>query len=164
MGLAGKVAAKADAMIRVPRAAIAVAISILLLAAGRAQSQWSGRDGWIEESGAKLLKDDPGHSYLDPASVHRGDDGLVYFNESSGVMKPEDVGHTGFMKNAYDCGKNIKYMCVGQGDWRNDLKSTIDTADDPALPIYRKYLCGDSAADLSKMVTDEHNPRDAAHH
>ena len=122
---------------------VSIACAIAILAAIPARAQWSGRDGWIEESGAKSLKDDPGHSYLDPASVRRGDDGLIYFNESSGVLKPDDVGRTGFMKNAYDCAKNIKYMCVGQGDWRNDRSSTIHTSDDPALPIYRKYLCGD---------------------
>ena len=101
---------------------------------------------WIEETNAKTLKDDPGHSYLDPASVHRGDDGLVYFNEVSGITKPEQVGQSGFMKNAYDCARNIKYMCVGQGDWKNDQSSTIRTSDDPALPIYRKYICGDDSA------------------
>ena len=61
------------------------------------------------------------------------------------MSRPEDIGRTGFMKDAYDCTKDIKYMCVGLGDWRNDLKSTIKAANDPALPIYRKYLCGDSA-------------------
>lgn len=121
---------------------IVLAISIVLLAAS-VNAQSSGHDGWIEERGGKTLADDPGRSYLDPTSVHRGDDGLVYFNEVSGVTKPAEVGRLGFMKNAYDCTKNIKYMCVGQGDWRNDLSSTIRTSDDPALPIYRKYLCGD---------------------
>jgi hypothetical protein len=124
-------------------ASIALAVAMVLLAIG-ANAQSSGRDGWIEESGGKTLPDDPGRSYLDPASVHRGDDGLIYFNEVSGVTQPGDVGRTGFMKNAYDCAKNIKYMCVGQGDWRNDLSSTIHTSDDPALPIYRKYLCGEN--------------------
>ena len=113
-----------------------------------ARAQWNGHDGeingWIEETDGKTLADNPGHSYLDPASVHRGDDGLVYFNESSGVTKPEEIGRAGFMKNAYDCAKNLKYMCIGQKDWRHDQSSTINTADDPALPIYRKYICGDS--------------------
>jgi hypothetical protein len=53
------------------------------------------------------------------------------------------------MKDAYDCSKNIKYMCVEQGDWRNDKKSTVDAAKDPALPVYRKYLCGDDATSNS---------------
>jgi hypothetical protein len=129
------------------RAHISVAFAVaILLAAVHAPAQWSGHDGWIEETNGKTLKDDPGHSYLDPASVHRGDDGLVYFNESSGVTKPEEIGRTGFMKDAYDCAKNVKYMCVGLGDWRNDKKSAIDTANDPALHVYRKYLCGDAAS------------------
>jgi hypothetical protein len=131
-------------------ALISVATLLLVLAplgSACAQTQWSGREGWVEEPATKSLnvKSDVEHSYLDPASVHRGDDGLVYFSESTGVTKPEDIGHTGFMKDAYDCGKNLKYMCVGIGDWRNDLKSTIKTADDPALQVYRKYLCGDGA-------------------
>ena len=67
-------------------ASIAFAMTIVLLALS-AHAQWSGRDGWIEERGGKTLPDDPGHSYLDPASVHRGEDGLVYFNEASGVSK-----------------------------------------------------------------------------
>jgi len=122
---------------------IAIALLCSLL---DAYAQWNGHDGWVEETNGKTLADDPGHSYLDPASVHRGDDGLVYFNESNGVNKSEDIGHTGIMKDAYDCARNIKYMCVGTGDWRNDQSSTIHTGDDPALPIYRKYLCGDDAS------------------
>jgi hypothetical protein len=125
--------------------AIACALSILFVTTC-AQTQWNGHDGWVEETNAKTLKDDPGRSYLDPTSVRHGDDGMVYFNEISGVTKPEDIGNKGFMKNAYDCSRNIKYMCVGQGDWRNDLSSTIKTSDDPALPLYRKYLCGDQAS------------------
>lgn len=127
-----------------------LALIALVVVSGASQAQWSGRDGWVEETNGKTLKDDPGHSYLDPVSVHRGDDGLVYFNESSGVMKPDDIGHAGFMKDAYDCANNIKYVCVGVGNWRNDLKSTIDTANDPALPLYRKYLCGDADASAAK--------------
>jgi hypothetical protein len=124
---------------------ISRALAILMLLASRAQAQWNGRDGWIEEPAAKSLNVDGTreHAYLDPASVHRGDDGLVYFNESTGVTKPEEIGHTGFMKDAYDCTKNLKYMCVGIGDWRNDQKSTIDTTNDLALPVYRNYLCND---------------------
>jgi hypothetical protein len=61
----------------------------------------------------------------------------------AGVTKSEEIGQKGFMKNAYDCAKNLKYMCVGQGDWKNDLKSTVNTSKDPALTVYRKYLCGD---------------------
>jgi len=113
----------------------------------RTEAQWEGRDGWVEEPGTKSLnvKGDPGHAYLDPASVHRGDDGLVYFNESSDVSRPTEIGKVGLMKDAYDCAKNIKYMCVDAGDWRNDQKSTIKADDDPALPVYRKFLCGDAA-------------------
>jgi len=115
----------------------------LLMVSTQARAQWSGRDGWVEEPAA-IVEGEPGHSYLDPASVRRGDDGLVYYNESSGVTKPEEIGRKGFMKDAYDCARNIKYMCVGLGDWKNDLKSTINTSNDPALQVYRKFLCGDS--------------------
>jgi hypothetical protein len=119
----------------------------LLLLSVRAEGQWTGRDGWIEEPAAKSLnvEGDAGRSYLDTASVHRGDDGLVYFSESSNVMRPEEIGKVGFMKDAYDCARNIKYMCVelGRGNWRNDRNSMVNAADQPALPVYRKYLCGD---------------------
>jgi hypothetical protein len=47
------------------------------------------------------------------------------------------------MTDAYDCAKNIKYLCVGSGIWRDDTKSAVHTSSDPALPVYRKYLCGD---------------------
>jgi hypothetical protein len=127
------------------RVIVAAAIALAFVAHD-ARAQWSGHDGWVEETNGKTLADDPGHSYLDPASVHRGDDGLVYFNESNGVTKPEEIGRAGFMKDAYDCTRNIKYMCVGTGDWRNDQSSAIHTANDPALRIYRKYLCNDDAA------------------
>jgi hypothetical protein len=133
---------------------IAVWTLMTLLVVPHARAQWSGHDGWIEETNGKTLKDDPGHAYLDPASVHRGDDGLIYFNESSGVTRPEEIGRAGFMKNAYDCSRNIKYMCVGQGDWRNDQKSTINTVNDPALQIYRKYLCGDGAPAANASSAD----------
>jgi hypothetical protein len=45
-------------------------------------------------------------------------------------------------------------MCVGLGDWRNDQKSAIDTANDPALQVYRKYLCNDAtpAANADPMT------------
>ncbi len=124
----------------------ALVILSALILSPRTEAQWTGRDGWVEEPAAKSLnvEGDPGHAYLDPASVHRGDDGLIYFNESSNVSRPEEIGKVGFMKDAYDCARNIKYMCVEVGDWRNDPKSTVKAADDPALPIYRKFLCGDS--------------------
>lgn len=124
------------------------ALVMLMARPAYGQAQWSGRDGWVEEPATKSLNvaSDPGHSYLEAASVHRGDDGLVYFNESSGVTKPEEIGRTGFMKDAYDCSKNIKYMCVGLGDWRNDQKSAVNMTSDPALQVYRKYLCGDGAS------------------
>ena len=126
-----------------------IVLLTFLLLSSPAQAQWNGRDGWVEEPATKslILKGDPGHSYLDPASVHRGDDGLVYFNESTSVTKPEEIGHTGFMKDAYDCARNIKYMCVGIGDWRNDRNSAINTTNDPALPVYRNYLCNDHITD-----------------
>jgi hypothetical protein len=127
------------------------AIVMTLLLSSRAQAQWSGRDGWVEEPDTKV-EGATGHSYLDPASVHRGEDGLIYFNESADVPRPEQIGKTGFMKDAYDCAKNLKYMCVGYGDWRDDKQSTVDAAKDPALRVYRKYLCGDdnAAGDPSK--------------
>ena len=122
-----------------------IAIFIVLIFSNRTDAQWAGKDGWVEEPATKSLnvEGNPGHAFLDPASVHRGDDGLIYFNESSDVSRPEDIGKVGFMKDAYDCGKNIKYMCVDAGDWRNDPKSTIKAANDPALSVYRKFLCGD---------------------
>jgi hypothetical protein len=126
----------------------ALAILTMLMLSTRSEAQWAARDGWVEEPAVKSLnvKGTPGHAYLDPASVHRGDDGLIYFNESSDVLRPEQIGKVGLMKDAYDCTKNIKYMCVEVGDWRNDPKSTVNAANDPALPIYRKFLCDDAAA------------------
>jgi|ERR1700733_3473843 hypothetical protein len=123
----------------------ALTILTILILSTRAEAQWTGRDGWVEEPAAKSLnvKGKPGHAYLDPSSVHRGDDGLIYFNESSDVSRPDEIGKVGLMKDAYDCARNIKYMCVEVGDWRNDPKSTINATNDPALPIYRKLLCGD---------------------
>jgi hypothetical protein len=123
-----------------------LAILIVLIFSNRTEAQWAGKDGWVEEPAVKSLnvEGDPGHAYLDPASVRRGDDGLIYFNESSDVSRPDDIGKVGFMKDAYDCAKDIKYMCVDAGDWRNDPKSTIKTGHDPALSVYRKFLCGDA--------------------
>ena len=69
------------------------------------------------------------------------------------------------MKDADDCAKNIKYMCVEVGDWRNDPKSTVHAARDPALPVYRKYLCGDSDSansDSAKSPPDSGNDHGAA--
>jgi hypothetical protein len=110
-----------------------------------ADTQWSGRNGWVEEPDARSLNvaGEPGHAYLDSASVHRGSDGLVYFNESTNVLRPEEIGKTGFMTDAYDCAKNIKYMCVSSRNWRDDTKSAVHTRSDPALLVYRRYLCGD---------------------
>ena len=121
-------------------------VLIILMFSARSDAQWGGRDGWVEEPAAKSLNVEGGggHAYLDPASVHRGDDGLIYFNESSNVSRPEEIGKVGFMKDAYDCAKNLKYMCVEVGDWRNDPKSTINASNDPALSVYRKFLCGDA--------------------
>lgn len=103
-----------------------------------------GFDEWIEEPGATALDagHSPTHSYLDPSSVEKGDDGLIYFTESSDVSRPEDIGKTGIMKDAYDCAHDIKYVCVGHSDWRSDFRSTEQTRNAPALPVYRKYLCG----------------------
>ena len=127
------------------RVQVLTILTILILST-RTEAQWTGRDGWVEEPAAKSLnvKGTPGHAYLDPSSVHRGDDGLIYFNESSDVSRPDEIGKVGLMKDAYDCARNIKYMCVEVGDWRNDPKSTINATNDPALPIYRKVLSGDS--------------------
>ncbi len=122
---------------------VAFSVGIFLTSQIAARAQSGGRDGWVEEPAA-VTEGEPGRSYLDPSSTRRGDDGLVYFNESTGVTKPEDIGHKGFMKDAYDCTRNVKYMCVGSGDWKNDLKSTINASKDPALRVYRKYLCGDA--------------------
>src|SRR5260370_2073678 len=123
----------------------APAILIVIIVSNRTEAEWAGKDGWVEEPATKSLNVEgkPGHAYLDPASVHRGSDGLIYFNESSDVSRPDDIGKVGFMLDAYDCAKNIKYMCVDAGDWRNDPKSTIKAANDPALSVYRKFLCGD---------------------
>ncbi len=125
----------------------ALAILAVLLLSNRIEAQSAAHDGWVEEPATKSLNVEgaSGRAYLDPASVHRGDDGLIYFNESSNVSRPEEIGKVGLMNDAYDCAKNIKYMCVEVGDWRNDPKSTINAANDPALPVYRKFLCGDSA-------------------
>ena len=128
----------------------ALAISMFALASNHrdADAQSTGGDGWVEEPATKSLDVDGAHgrAYLDPASIYRGSDELVYFNESSDVTRPEDIGKVGLMKDAYDCGKNLKYMCVESGNWRNDTKSTIDAAKDPAYAVYRKYLCGDANA------------------
>lgn len=105
-------------------------------------------DGWVEETGTKV-EGMGGRSYLDTSSIHRGEDGLVYFNESVGLSRPDEIGKKGFMNDAYDCAKDIKYMCIGGSGWRNDPKSATHTAADPALPIYRKYLCGGSPARFS---------------
>src|SRR5579872_6502655 len=70
----------------------------LLFSASRLEAQWSGRDGWVEEPDTKV-EGATGHSYLDPASIHRGEDGLIYFNESIDVVRPEQIGKTGFMKD-----------------------------------------------------------------
>ena len=106
-------------------------------------------DKWIEEPGATALDEahSPTHSYLSPQSVTKGDDGLVYFTESNDVAHAEDAGKVGIMKNAYDCARDIKYMCIGNSDWRNDVRSQVQTRNDPALPIYRKYLCDDAPGD-----------------
>jgi hypothetical protein len=134
---------------RIARPFIAALLLCSLSSAARAQ--WNGHDGWIEEPGFKSLNvsGGSGHAYLDSASVHRESDGLTYFNESADVTRPSDIGKAGFMKDAYDCSRNIKYMCVEQGDWRNDKRSTVDASKDPALPIYRKYLCGDDGSDAA---------------
>ena len=136
----------------------ALVLSILAAASNRADPQAESRDGWVEEPSTHSLNADGAHgrAYLDSASVYRGNDGLVYFNESADVTRAEDIGKVGLMKDAYDCARNLKYMCVEAGNWRNDTKSTVDAAHDPAFQVYRKYLCGDangaaaSSADSSK--------------
>ncbi|MDO8431546.1 MAG: hypothetical protein Q7S58_03960 [Candidatus Binatus sp.] len=123
---------------------VALAIAATLTLSNSAHSE-AQQQAWVEEPGAKSLdvEGGSGRAYLDTASVHRGDDGLVYFVESSNVARPEDIGKVGLMKDAYDCAKDLKYVCVGNSNWRNDLKSTVNAASEPALPVYRKYLCGD---------------------
>ncbi len=106
-----------------------------------ARAQTTKPDGWVEETGTQV-EGMGGRSYLDTSSIHQGEDGLVYFNESVGLSRPDEIGEKGVMKDAYDCAKDIKYMCISGSDWRNDPESAIHTAADPALPIYRKYLCG----------------------
>src|SRR5580658_1507163 len=160
MKLANKLAAGSTARsLRASGQVCVLALVTVLLLSTRAQAQWSGRDGWVEEPGTKSLNvKDPGHSYLDPSSVHRGNDGLVYFVESTDASRPEDIGKVGLMKDAYDCARNIKYMCVELGDWRNNKDSTINAANDPALRVYRKYLCGDTgAADDSPESSNSHD-------
>jgi hypothetical protein len=142
------------------RRATIAAFAILIVGAvsNRADAQVESRDGWVEEPATRSLNVDGAHgrAYLDAASVYRGNDGLVYFNESADVTRSEDIGKVGLMKDAYDCAKNLKYMCVEAGNWRNDTKSTVDAAHDPAFQVYRKYLCGDAnaaadnSADISK--------------
>ena len=107
-------------------AAAAIATAALACSAS-VLAQSAGRNGWVEEPGAKV-EGQPGRAYLDPASVHRSADGTLYFNESTGVMRTEDAGKVGIMLDAYDCAKNIKYMCVQYGNWRNDAKSAVDAA------------------------------------
>jgi len=133
---------------------LTIAFAILALVAPTS-AQWNGRDGWIEEPDARSLDVGQGaaHSYLDAKSVHRGPDGLVYFDESADVARPKDIGKAGFMNDAYDCAKNLKYMCVEQGHWQSDKQSTIDMSHDPALPVYRKYLCGDDVPTASDVGT-----------
>ena len=131
---------------------LALAILMLTMLPAVTEAQWAGRDGWVEEPAVKSLnvKGGSAHAYLDPTSVRRGDDGLIYFSESSDVSRPEEIGKVGLMKDAYDCAKNIKYMCVEAGNWRNDLKSTVHAEHDLALPVYRKFLCGDADAATAK--------------
>src|SRR5205807_86875 len=103
----------------------AIGICVMLIfAPAMSYAQSSAPDEWIEETGTQV-EGITGRSYLDTSSIHRGEDGLIYFNESTGVSRPGEIGQKGFMKDAYDCAKDIKYMCIGAGDWRNDLKSTI---------------------------------------
>lgn len=124
---------------------VAAAVAAVLACSAFVRAQSAERNGWVEEPGAKV-EGQPGRAYLDPVSVHRGADGMVYFNESTGVTRTEDAGKVGIMLDAYDCAKNIKYMCVQYGNWRNDAKSAVDAAHESALPIYRHYLCGDESA------------------
>ena len=136
-----------------------LALGALLILSAPATAQWSGRDGWVEEPDSKSLNlaGDAGHAYLDSTSVHRTDDGLIHFNESSNVTRAEDIGKVGLMEDAYDCAANVKYMCVDHGDWRNDPKSKVNLTNDPALPIYRKYLCGDNQPAARDSAADAHH-------
>jgi len=136
----------------------AFAAATILSFQTRTVAQWNSREDWVEEPAAKSLNEarDSGRAYLDPGSVHRGDDGLIYFNESSNVLRPVEIGKVGLMKDAYDCQRNIKYLCVELGNWRNDRKSTINAANDPALPVYRKYLCRDAEPAKASSNSREH--------
>ena len=58
------------------------------------------------------------------------------------------------MKDAYDCAKNIKYMCVEVGDWRNDAKSTVHAEKDPALLAQLHCYCGCDKTDGHKNLLD----------
>jgi hypothetical protein len=125
----------------------ALGAATVLLFQTRATAQGNGHQGWVQEPPPRSLNvEDSGHAYLDSESVHPGEDGLIYFNESSSASGPGETGKAGVMKDAYDCKKNIKYVCVELGNWRDDPKSRISAVDDPALPVYRKYLCGDAQA------------------
>jgi len=68
----------------------ALALLTLLILSNRIEAQWAGKDGWVEEPAAKSLnvEGDPGHAYLDPASVHRGDDGLIYSTKAPTCRDP----------------------------------------------------------------------------
>ena len=54
----------------------ALTILTILILSTRAEAQWTGRDGWVEEPAAKSLnvKGKPGHAYLDPSSVRLAPD------------------------------------------------------------------------------------------
>jgi len=125
---------------------------VVLLLPICAEAQTTGRSQWVLEPQTESLdvEGGSGPSYLDPSSIHRGTDGLVYFHESSDVDDPADAGKVGLMNDAYDCARNIKYMCVDLGDWRNDPKGRVDASRDPALPVYRKYLCGDDSSNAPR--------------
>jgi len=135
------------------RLGVIAAMTVLLVQTPGAGARNDG-EGWVQEPVSSSSKvEDSGHAYLDSASVHRGDDGLIYFNESTGGLPPGELGDAGVMKDAYDCKNNIKYLCVDLGDFRDDPKSRINATDDPALLVYRHYLCGDAEPESSRSAS-----------
>ena len=106
---------------------------------------------WVREPLDSAITGDPAldaaraKSYLDISSIHPGHDGLMYFSESENVSQPDDIGKVGLMNDAYDCKKNIKFMCTSTGDWRNDTASRQKFSQhDAGYSFYRRYLCSES--------------------
>jgi hypothetical protein len=83
----------------------ALAILTVVVLSNRTQGS-VGRQGRLGRGASdQVAQRTQVNAYLDPASVLSGDDGLIYFNESSNVSRPEEMAKVGLMKDAYDCGK-----------------------------------------------------------